>query len=84
MVAFDISDDRRRYKVNKCLSAYGFRVQYSIYHCFGFDKDIYEIKNKLNAIVADDDKVLIYKIINEDDVIQLGNYEKQSNDILVI
>jgi CRISPR-associated protein Cas2 len=33
IVAYDIVDDRRRYRVERILSGYGWRLQYSAFEC---------------------------------------------------
>ena len=33
MIAYDISEDRIRYRVAKILENYGTRVQYSVFEC---------------------------------------------------
>lgn len=72
MIAFDIFNDKRRYKVNKILATYGYRIQYSIYHCFVYDEIITEIKDKLNMVISNEDKIIIYKINDESLLIKLG------------
>ncbi|OIP31774.1 MAG: CRISPR-associated endonuclease Cas2, partial [Deltaproteobacteria bacterium CG2_30_43_15] len=46
VVAYDIADDKRRNKICDILSAYGQRVNYSVFECFLGARDILRLKNK--------------------------------------
>ncbi len=61
VVAYDITDDKRRNKVCEILSGYGKRVNYSVFECFLKEKDIQGLKNKIERhIKKREDRVLYY------------------------
>lgn len=47
VIAYDISDDRRRSKVHKILSGFGTWTQYSLFECFLSRKELILLKAKL-------------------------------------
>jgi CRISPR-associated protein Cas2 len=47
VVAYDISDDRRRTKVHKVLSGFGTWTQFSLFECFLSRKELILLKSKL-------------------------------------
>jgi CRISPR-associated protein Cas2 len=47
IIAYDISDDRRRTKVHKVLSGFGTWTQYSLFECFLSKKELVMLKVKL-------------------------------------
>jgi len=52
LVAFDISDDRIRYKAVKVLKGFGTRVQKSVFECPALtEKQYLEMKDRLEALV---------------------------------
>jgi CRISPR-associated protein Cas2 len=51
VVAFDISDDRARYRVVKVLKAYGHRVQKSVFECSDLtEKRFLKLKDRLERL----------------------------------
>ena len=47
IVAYDISDDRRRTKIHKILSGFGTWTQYSLFECFLSKKELIMLRAKL-------------------------------------
>ena len=63
VVSYDIPDDRRRARVHKLLSGYGTWIQYSVFECFLSDKELVQLRGKLNKLIrADEDKIRIYTL----------------------
>jgi len=61
VVAYDISDDKSRNKVCELLSAYGKRVNYSVFECFLKQSDIKRLKEIIERnIKKKEDRVLYY------------------------
>ncbi len=60
VVAYDIVDDNRRNKIADILSAYGQRVNKSVFECFLRQKDISELKRKIRAHVKKDEDIVLY------------------------
>ncbi len=64
-IAYDITDDKRRREVAKCLENYGSRVQYSVFEVLVSEEILKEIIEKLKRIInIREDSVRIYYICN--------------------
>ena len=50
-IAFDITDNKRRYQVNKVLLRYGTRVQKSVFEAHITQKQLETIKQKLWQVI---------------------------------
>ena len=60
LIAYDISSTKRRVKVEKLLSSFGFRVNYSLFE-FNISKTKYKILlNKLKELSNREDNIRIY------------------------
>ena len=60
IVAYDISDDRRLYKVHKALVDFGRRLQYSVYECCLSGVELARLQIQLSALIDHgSDQVLI-------------------------
>ena len=65
VVAYDISDDKRRNKVCEILEHYGTRVNYSVFECNITRRQVSLIKRDLEKIlVAKEDDVIYYYLCN--------------------
>src|SRR5437667_12513272 len=63
VIAYDISDDRRRTKVHKVLSGFGKWTQYSLFECFLNRKQLVQLRSKLSEhLVARQDSVRFYPL----------------------
>lgn len=51
LVSYDISDDKRRYKVAKIMEGYGYRVQYSVFECELETPKLMELSKRLRPLV---------------------------------
>lgn len=61
VIAYDISDDRRRTKVHKVLTGFGTWTQYSLFECFLSKKEFVLLKSKLAKHLIDtEDSVRFY------------------------
>jgi len=61
VISYDITDDKRRNKVAKCLENYGIRVQYSVFEVICEEEIINKIISELNEIInPNEDSVRIY------------------------
>ncbi len=62
LVVYDITDNKRRYRVHKCLKSYGTRVQRSAFECFLTETQYYELAKKLRYYIKEDEDLLrLYK-----------------------
>jgi CRISPR-associated protein Cas2 len=63
LIAYDISDDRRRTKVHKLLCGFGQWTQYSLFECFLTDKELVALHGRLDKLLkADEDNVRFYHV----------------------
>ncbi len=63
IIAYDISEDRRRTKVHKVLSGFGTWTQYSLFECFLSKKELVLLKSKLAQHIKDtQDSVRFYPL----------------------
>ncbi|MCK9521809.1 MAG: CRISPR-associated endonuclease Cas2 [Proteobacteria bacterium] len=62
IIAYDITDDRRRRKIDKFLSGIGVRVQESVFEACLKTHQLTSVKNQMLAIMDPDlDNVRIYR-----------------------
>jgi len=62
LVAYDISDDKRRTKVFKVLSGYGEWTQYSLFECWLTKLHLVELRAKLKPHITVGDSVRFYPL----------------------
>jgi len=62
LITYDISSDKRRNKIDKLLSSYGKRVNYSVFE-LDIKSHIYEtLKVKLTELIGKHDSVRLYRL----------------------
>ena len=67
VIAYDISDDRRRTKVHEILLGFGTWTQYSLFECFLKRRDLILLQAKLNEhLDATQDSVRFYPLCAND------------------
>jgi CRISPR-associated protein Cas2 len=63
VVAYDISEDRRRTKVHKLLSGFGHWTQYSLFECYLSEKEYVRLRGMLDRHLATkEDSVRFYPL----------------------
>lgn len=62
VVAYDISDNRRRNQVIKVLGKYGIRVNYSVYECMFTHVQFKKVQEKTAKLTMKEDSVIYYPI----------------------
>jgi CRISPR-associated protein Cas2 len=63
LVAYDISNDRRRTKVHKILCGFGQWTQYSMFECFLTEKELVALSGRLDDVLkVKEDNVRIYHV----------------------
>lgn len=68
LVAYDITDDRRRDRVAVILQGYGERVQYSVFLVDGRPADFVRLRSVLAASIdRDQDRVMLRDLGSRDD-----------------
>ncbi|GAB4551209.1 MAG: CRISPR-associated endonuclease Cas2 [Anaerolineae bacterium] len=63
VIAYDISDDRRRTKVHTILSGFGEWTQYSLFECWLDVRELVKLRARLGQVLRpDEDRVRIYPL----------------------
>jgi CRISPR-associated protein Cas2 len=63
VIAYDISNDRRRTKVHKALCGFGRWTQYSLFECHLTEKELVALRGKLDPILEPgEDSVRFYPL----------------------
>jgi CRISPR-associated protein Cas2 len=63
VIAYDISNDRRRTKVHKTLSGFGQWTQYSLFECHLSEKERVILRGKLDKLLKpEEDSVRFYPL----------------------
>jgi CRISPR-associated protein Cas2 len=63
VVAYDISDDKRRTQIHKTLKGFGQWTEFSLFECFLTKKELLQMRAKLNEhLHVGEDRVRIYLI----------------------
>lgn len=85
LVVYDISNNRKRYRISKFLARYGFRIQRSAFEVIGNPEQERDILSFLLSIVTDkDDLVRMYRLCGNDRVASFGNVGKAFDEEVVI
>ncbi|MCK1804273.1 CRISPR-associated endonuclease Cas2 [Brevibacterium sp. R8603A2] len=59
LIAYDVPDDRRRYRLAKALSRYGDRIQYSVFVVDVAPAKLLRLRSEVSSIIdAEEDSVL--------------------------
>ncbi|KHE91655.1 MAG: CRISPR-associated endonuclease Cas2 [Candidatus Scalindua rubra] len=88
VVAYDISNDKRRTKLFKALKNFGTPVQYSVFECLLNKKDFKDMQKNVREITKrNKDKVRIYTLCGscQDTIINIdtGQIRKRKEVIVV-
>lgn len=63
LVAYDISNDRRRTRIHKTLCGFGQWTQYSFFECFLTDKEYITLRHRLDRMInVREDNIRFYPI----------------------
>lgn len=60
VISYDISDDRKRYRIDKELKNHGIRVQKSVFECIITEAQFLKLKSKLEKFINHDTDSLRY------------------------
>ena len=66
VVSYDISSNRRRYKVMKTLEGVGARAQFSVFECNLKPREIEELRRRLKKLITPEDSIRFYFMGAED------------------
>lgn len=63
VVAYDISDDKRRSRVFKALHGFGDRAQFSVFFCELNDRELVRLRTRMRELINEaEDQVLIVEV----------------------
>jgi CRISPR-associated protein Cas2 len=62
VIAYDISDDRRRTQVHRLLCGYGDWTQYSLFECWLTKQHLVELRAKLRNVLGSGDSLRFYPL----------------------
>lgn len=60
VIAYDIADDRRRYRIVKAIEKYGVRINYSVYECMVTPAQLKNIQQKINLLIEKQEDTVVY------------------------
>ncbi|MBI4377969.1 MAG: CRISPR-associated endonuclease Cas2 [Nitrospinae bacterium] len=86
VIAYDISDDKRRNKICDIISVYGKRVNYSVFECFLSEKDICKLKDEIERQVKKGEDIVLYYYLCKDCLEKkerIGNFHKEKQIVKV-
>lgn len=63
IIAYDISNDKRRTKVHKALSGFGQWTQYSLFECFLTPRQLVQLRARVESLIdSSEDSLRIYPL----------------------
>lgn len=80
VVAYDITDDKRRNNICDILSGYGQRANYSVFECFLTEKETRKLKASIKKhMKKGEDIVLYYHLCNAclEKIERVGDFSKE-------
>ncbi|MBI5748644.1 MAG: CRISPR-associated endonuclease Cas2 [Nitrospinae bacterium] len=86
VVAYDISDDKRRNKICDILSSYGQRVNYSVFECFLKEKEIQRLKNRIERYLKKGEDIVLYYYLCKaclERIERVGNFTEEKQIVKV-
>jgi CRISPR-associated protein Cas2 len=85
LIIYDITDDKRRLQLAKCLQGYGDRVQYSGFEVHHTRAKHAQLINQIRYIIDETDNVRVYKITSTADITILGRGDlMKDQDVMVL
>jgi CRISPR-associated protein Cas2 len=87
VIAYDISNDRRRTKVHKVLSGFGQWTQYSVFECHLTAKQNLQLRDRLDRIIRmDEDSIRFYPLCRDcmGKVETVGGKKPQDPTVMVV
>lgn len=72
LVIYDITNTKRRNKVNKTLSSFGVRIQRSAFECYIDAYDYKKLLQKIKHLYNPEDVIKIYKFTDQVCEVSLG------------
>ncbi len=71
-VAYDISEDRERIKVERCVARYGQRLQKSLFHCVLDTRRLSLLQGELEALNCQSGSVILAALADPSQLTSIG------------
>jgi len=86
VVAYDISDDKRRNKIAKTLEKYGLRCNESVFECVLTDAGINKLKLKIEKLVNEKEDCILYYYLCKPCVLKRENigYRPEFHEEIIV
>ena len=87
VIAYDIADDRRRYRVVKLLEKVGTRINYSVYECIMTDSKYAKLQENISKTINYKEDIIAYYPICLDcysKIIYQPQQKREYNKIFVV
>lgn len=79
LVAYDIADSKRLYRVHKKVEAYAIGGQKSFYECWLTKHELAHFKQEISEIMEkDEDRVMIFQLHSDTEPLLFGKAKLQS------
>ena len=87
IIAYDLSNDKRRTKIHNILSGFGKWTQYSLFECHLTDKQYLQLRHKLDkVVVSDKDSVRFYRLCADclSNVETIGSEQPKNEETIIV
>lgn len=71
-ITYDISDDRERTRVERCISRYGQRLQKSVFHCVLDVRRLSLLQGELEALACQSGAIVLAALAEPPQVLSVG------------
>ncbi|QTM01028.1 CRISPR-associated endonuclease Cas2 [Mannheimia sp. ZY171111] len=79
LIAYDIADHKRLYRVHKKVEAYAIGGQKSFYECWLTVHELTQLRNSVSEIMQhDEDRIFIFQLFNNTEPLLFGKAKLQS------
>lgn len=79
LVAYDIADSKRLYRIHKKVGAYAIGGQKSFYECWLTKHELSDFKQEISEIMEkDEDRVMIFQLHSDTEPLLFGKAKLQS------
>lgn len=79
LIAYDIAEHKRLYRIHKKVEAYAIGGQKSFYECWLTALELLELKKAVSAIMdSHEDRVFIFQLFNDTEPLLFGKAKLQS------
>ncbi len=85
LIIYDIVDNKRRYRMVKCLEGYGIRVQRSAFEAYVTRKKYEKLVRETSSIIdREEDSLRIYLLSKNTSVLTWGKVQEWKDDVIIV